>query len=294
MNVFNLDDSKNSLSKLRSRGFEILNTGMDFIVGSLFSDDNDESSFQEIDSYFIFCKILIGRSYCKVVQNVSYLLFIKNKLDHNVNTTDISYDIIKSKGFDSIMFCPADNNYSKQKNFGIGLNKSFRYRIFDSTNILPMYFVMFIPHDPLSSYSAKRICEECEVKDADLYCTNDECYLCNECSSIIHGEASNDKSIKQIFDHVKIPISSKIKPGKCFFDQEKDVEFFCKVCNLPICSYCKVVGSHSKGDAMNHPYEDIYTAYVKFNPESNEIIKLCEDKKKKGADSLVKIKNQVE
>jgi hypothetical protein len=42
---------------------------MDVIVGSLFSDDNDEL-YQEVDSYFILCKIIIGKSYCKVVQNV--------------------------------------------------------------------------------------------------------------------------------------------------------------------------------------------------------------------------------
>jgi hypothetical protein len=191
------------------------------------------------------------------------------------------------------MFCPADNNFTKQKNFGMGLNKSFRYRIFDSTNILPMFFVMFNPSNNLPSFSSKRICEECELKDADLYCTNDECYLCNECSSIIHGEASNDKSIKQIFDHVKIPVT-RMKPGKCYFDQDKDVEFFCKNCNIPICSYCKVIGSHSRNDAMNHQFEDITSAYMRFSPDSNEVIKICEDKKKKGSESLVKIKNLVE
>ena len=43
---------------------------MDFIVGSIFNEDRDDISNKEIDSYFILCKIIIGKSYCKVVQSV--------------------------------------------------------------------------------------------------------------------------------------------------------------------------------------------------------------------------------
>ena len=70
VNIFSLDDGNNSLSKLRARGFEILNTGMDFTVGSIFSDENEDNFSQETDLCFILCKIIIGKSYCKVSQNV--------------------------------------------------------------------------------------------------------------------------------------------------------------------------------------------------------------------------------
>ena len=65
-----MDDNINSLSQLRTRGFEIGPKGMDFIVGSIFNEDRDDISNKEIDSYFILCKIIIGKSYCKVVQSV--------------------------------------------------------------------------------------------------------------------------------------------------------------------------------------------------------------------------------
>lgn len=191
------------------------------------------------------------------------------------------------------MFCPADNNFIKQKNFGMGLNKSYRYRIFDSTNVLPMFFVKFNPNNNLPLLSSKRKCEECEIKDADKYCVNDQCYLCTECSNIIHGDASNDKAIKQIFDHTIHPVT-KIKPGKCFFDHDKDAEFFCKNCNLPICSYCKVMGSHSRNEALTHPLEEISLAYNRFSPDSNDVIKNVEDKKKIRTDLLTKIKSIIE
>lgn len=183
------------------------------------------------------------------------------------------------------MFCNSDHNFTKKKNFG--LNKSFRYRIFDSTNILPMFFVMFNPQSSLPAFSSRILCQECEIKDADHYCKNDDCYFCAECSNHIHLE-------RHMTDHEKIPVRKSQKPGKCYFDQDKDVEFFCRNCNLPICSYCKVIGSHSSIEANSHLFEDITSAFLRFSPESNEVIKFSEEKRKKAFENLVKIKNQVE
>ena len=186
------------------------------------------------------------------------------------------------------MFCQEEHNFTKHKNSGTGLNKSFRYRIFDSTNILPMFFVIFNPQSNQPAFSSRVICQECKTKDTDLYCKNCEVFLCNECSNHIHNndEITTNHELKKI---------KKIqKPGKCYFDQERDVEFFCKNCNIPICSFCRVIGSHSKGEATLHQFEDINSAFIRFSPESNDVIKLCEEMKKKGYENLVKIKYQVE
>lgn len=156
-----------------------------------------------------------------------------------------------------------------------------------------MYIVMFSNQANFTNASTKRLCEECETKDAEVYCLNDEVYLCKECDAQIHGEAVNDKTLKQIFDHKREPVD-KIKSGKCYYDPENDVEFYCKTCNMPICAYCKVIGTHSKGDALKHELIDIVKVYRDNDPMQNEVYKKCEKKKKESQDILQKIKTLTE
>lgn len=282
--VNNVDD-KNKLPKLRSRGFEIGNNGMDFIVGTIFDENSDENGFSELESNYILCKIIIGRSYCKIV---------KDKIELDKYAMENAFKNMRPSGYDSIVFCPTGSSYNKISKGGFGMTKSFRYRIFEATNVLPMYSVVFGPVDQnLVSYVSKRYCAECSEKDAEWYCINCEEYMCKECYNIIHGEKSADKNYKLIMDHKKEEVS-KIKTGRCVFDPDKEVEYYCNNCNLAICSYCRVIGSHSRGDALTHDLVDIGIALENGNPEKLDIIKSCEDKKKKGIEALSKVKIQIE
>ena len=47
---FRTQDDKNSITKLRSRGFEVPKDGMDFIVGSLYDENSDEDSDSNSES----------------------------------------------------------------------------------------------------------------------------------------------------------------------------------------------------------------------------------------------------
>lgn len=42
--------------------------------------------------------------------------------------------------------------------------------------------------------------------------------------------------------------------GECHKHKEKGVklDFFCEVCKIPICIYCKINGNHSKGKNAEH------------------------------------------
>jgi hypothetical protein len=237
----------------------------------------------ENESGFILCKIIIGRSFAKIV---------KNKVELSSYTNENNFKSLKQPGYDSILFCPADSTgINKSAKYGSGTSKSYRYRIFLSANVLPMHYVTFSLVDQnVSTYSSKRICAECSDRDAIWFCQNCEEYLCEECYNSIHGETSNDKNLKHLFDHSKIHVS-KIRNGKCIFDPDKDVEFYCKQCNISICSYCKVIGTHSKGEAAFHVLEDISTTLQRLNPDTSKVIKLMEEKKKKGVDAFNKIKN---
>lgn len=111
--------------------------------------------------------------------------------------------------------------------------------------------------------SAGKRCVECEQKEAEVYCENDDALLCQKCSDDIHIYDFNR-------EHAIVPIKNGdqmfLKTGKCIFDPEYDVEFYCKTCNLALCSYCKVLGSHSKGNASTHQLEEIADVFSKNSP----------------------------
>ena len=46
------------------------------------------------------------------------------------------------------------------------------------------------------------------------------------------------------------------------------------MCNIPLCVYCKINGSHSKNESAMHPVEKIEDAYRKTMIESKEVFKL--------------------
>ena len=46
---------------------------------------------------------------------------------------------------------------------------------------------------------------------------------------------------------------------------------FCTVCNIPLCVYCKINGSHSKNESATHLVEKIEDAYKKTMIESKEV-----------------------
>jgi hypothetical protein len=156
-----------------------------------------------------------------------------------------------------------------------------------------MYIVQFSNQTNFTNVNTKRLCEECEIKDAEFYCLNDEVFLCKDCDALIHGDSANDKTLKQIFNHTRKEVD-KMKSGKCYYDPDKDVEFFCLTCNMPICAYCKVIGTHSKGDALKHKLEDIEKVYKESNPVDSDVYKECEKKRKDSQAVLMKIKNMTE
>jgi hypothetical protein len=278
-------EDNNSINKLRSRGFEILpEHGMDFIVGSLSDENNEEGSLSE-ESAYVLCKIIIGRSYCKIQ---------RDREGFSSYGMENSFKKLRPAGYDSIMFCPADSMSSKSFKSGWGASKSFVYRIFDSTNVLPMYWVSFSPIDSsIPAFSAKYMCAECQEREADYFCHNCEEYMCAGCYDQMHGESLNDKNMKEVFSHKKEVLRSKIKTGKCVFDPDKDVEFYCLNCKLTICSYCKVIGSHSRGEASTHQLQDISIAYANLAPETLEAIKVSESCRKKATDTLKQVKDQM-
>ena len=272
--------SYNSINKLRTRGkFEIPTGGIDLLYGCLF----DDFSFVETESNFVLCKIIIGKSFCKILRD-------KNELTNFI--IDSNTKSLLPEGYESIMFCP-NNAFNQSTTILQSSYKSIRYRIYESTSVFPMYSVNFLPqayHQNI--YLSKKICDECNDKEADFFCLNCEFNFCQDCYSQVHHEYSNDKNLKALYSNHEKEYIIKSTTGLCD-SCNKDVEYYCKTCNTSICAYCKLLGNHSKGDLANHQLEEIHQYYLKQAPENNDIAKALTDKSKRAQETLGKLKNQI-
>jgi hypothetical protein len=43
---------------------------MDFVTGNIFGDDINEENNSQDDSIYILCKLIVGRSFCKIYKAV--------------------------------------------------------------------------------------------------------------------------------------------------------------------------------------------------------------------------------
>ena len=57
---------------------------------------------------------------------------------------------------------------------------------------------------------------------------------------------------------LKKPVTSF---AKCKYHPQVQVEYYCHLCQVPVCVHCKMVGSHATGDAVSHKLTPIKEAY---------------------------------
>ena len=152
--------------------------------------------------------------------------------------------------------------------------KTYNYRIFDSSNILPLYLVTFNYKQSIES-SNKKKCMNCFENDVKFYCVEDVIFLCEECWVKCHDD--NEYYSKMNHEKRNAILNNT---GKCFYELHKDreAEYYCKTCNLPLCSFCKVLGTHSQADTLKHELVDIEVMYHEsddqYKNSKNEIYEM--------------------
>lgn len=82
--------------------------------------------------------------------------------------------------------------------------------------------------------------------------------------SPISGDAPNNDLLE---DDLNAVVTSQLQQGlaelsaSCRFHEGKSVEFYCTVCELPVCVNCKMLGDHSVGEKGSHRLLSISDAY---------------------------------
>ena len=255
------DDYDILMKKMREKSFEMPPCGANFKVGAIF----DSSNSYEVQSVYVLCKIIIGRSFCKLKQ------------EGEKENPPIKLD----EPYESYVYCSPEQSAKSQK-MSWSMTKPYSYYIYKKNYIEPLYAVFFTHIDSyLTNMKSKYMCIQCKFKEAKFYCQQCVNYYCEECEKLIHGNNVPDNNKKSVFNHKTntTEISHSTRPGKCSIHPERDAEYYCEDCKRTICGYCRFMGAHSKGLQSQHQLEDIYINFNKTKSQNQN--ESYEEKKKK-------------
>ncbi|KAJ3296182.1 hypothetical protein HK104_001869 [Borealophlyctis nickersoniae] len=158
------------------------------------------------------------------------------------------------EGYDSFyIHDPSKSRDAKQN----GENQYYHeYFIKGSNQVLPVYLIHY-DYDPVKEKKSRERanCENCEEEPATVYCSADAANLCNKCDTQLHTS-------KLASRHVRTHIGKGSDVfGHCRHHPDKQIEFFCSTCHIPVCVFCKMVGNHANGEANKHPLVSVAEAY---------------------------------
>lgn len=264
------DNYEEEMKQMREKTFAIPKIGANFKVGAIFDGTNNS----EVQSVYVLCNIIIGKSFCK----------IKQEGERETPPVQVDYP------YDCYMYCSPESSAKSQK-MSWSMTKPYSYYIRNIKYIEPLYCVFFSHVDTyITNLQSKYMCSECKTKEAETYCPDCVNYYCKNCQSLIHYGNVTDTKIKEIFKHGdSVPVLYTTRPGKCSIHRQRDSEYYCDICKIAICGYCRFKGSHSKGTQSLHQPEDIYIEWKKADSHIQEY----DEKKKNGISISRKINEQI-
>ncbi|KAL6122750.1 hypothetical protein NUSPORA_00006 [Nucleospora cyclopteri] len=134
--------------------------------------------------------------------------------------------------------------------------EDFSYIIQDRKRILPIYEITFEYNPEFEKTGRnKNICHKCLKVEAIVYCPSERASFCNECDHAVHADAFLQRHERKYFDSC-----GQRKFINCKNHETKTIEYFCVNCLEPICSYCKINGSHATLEFAGHEIIPFVTA----------------------------------
>ena len=129
--------------------------------------------------------------------------------------------------------------------------------IFNSCQIKTCNLIKFNGGENLDPANDQEcLCDLCNTEPATIWCVNDSAKLCAKCDESSH-------SLNKILEkHKRIKLTeARVMMEFCPIHPEEKAEFYCSICQAPVCITCKMSGSHSKGKESTHPLVPLRIAY---------------------------------
>jgi len=263
LDINRLNES-NSPDKVCQRGFEFSSGGLIFPTGHITLDQDNYKTKNRVHELFVV-RAAVGRPYSVAQKNLDRIRD-KRKLP---------------QGFDSVYILYEDEDEPQvYKN---------DYIIYENSQVLPMYVIHFEFDPKKEEELSAPICDLCQENQATVYCKNEDANLCFDCDEDHHLKIG-----RLAAKHQRVPINERPKQfGKCQQHPECTLEFYCPVDNEPLCVYCKISGTHSGGEKVDHPIIKISEAYTKALVESKEKDPILEKRKSALTDLLNNIDSTI-
>lgn len=83
------------------------------------------------------------------------------------------------------------------------------------------------------------LCKRCQKNEANMFCVAERASFCKDCDHKLHYDFFTRRHLRHYF--------SKLGGSKKFFNckdhPEIVVDYFCKECNIPLCTQCRPLRS---------------------------------------------------
>ncbi|KAI5172617.1 hypothetical protein NEFER03_1673 [Nematocida sp. LUAm3] len=147
-------------------------------------------------------------------------------------------------GYDSFIVTTQRTNiedviyeHKKDKSF-----LSFRYVIPDKSRVLLLGEVEFTYDKALEDkYRNNDICEFCKEKPSNSFCLAERASFCDDCDKYFHSNEFTQRHNRHYFTQI-----GKKRFFHCNSHSSTVVDYFCTKCKEPLCTQCRIFGTHSE------------------------------------------------
>lgn len=210
-----------------------------------------------------FCEVAVGDS-----------LFV---------SSSCANDLPIPSGFGSFI-TDEDNTNGYLMEHKINLKKYF-YVIKDQLRINPIYKITFeYDEETEKRLRGKNICHRCQKENAVVFCPSERADFCKSCDETVHNDNFLKRHERKYFSEV-----GQRRFICCSQHPTKVVEYYCEGCLEPLCTECKITGSHSSKDKIDHRILPFINACDKLKEnvsDGAENLRLSEEKVDVFLDSL--------
>lgn len=136
--------------------------------------------------------------------------------------------------------CSGENNLEHIVDGDVDV-KRFSYIIKDPARILPLYELEFSFDKAVELKSKKsNLCERCQKKESKMFCVAERASFCEECDQKLHYDSFTRRHTRHYFSN----LGGNKKFFNCKDHVDTVVDYFCKECNVPLCTQCRLSGCH--------------------------------------------------
>ncbi|OAG29351.1 hypothetical protein NEDG_01424 [Nematocida displodere] len=124
----------------------------------------------------------------------------------------------------------------------------YSYIVPDSSRVLVLAEVEFTYDKELEERCKNSdTCEFCNAKPAVSFCLAERASFCGDCDNLFHANQFTQRHDRYYFNEV-----GKKKFLHCKDHTSTVIDYYCTSCNIPICTQCRIFGTHSESPNSKH------------------------------------------